>query len=79
MWSCAWLASTGMGDDAGGGLGEGCTADDDFDGLGEGCSADNDFALPAGMSIHISCLTEFPEYIALICRGELVRYFREQR
>ena len=68
-----------MGDDAGGGLGEGCTADDDFDGLGEGCSADNDFALPAGMSIHISCLTEFPECIALTCRGELVRYVREQR
>ena len=29
MWSCAWLASTGMGDDAGGGLGEGCSVDSD--------------------------------------------------
>ena len=66
MWSCAWLASTGMGDDAGGGL-------------GEGCSADNDFDLPAEMSIHLTCLEKFPEYINLNCRGELVRYFREQR
>ena len=66
MWSCAWLASTGMGDDAGGGLGEGCSADSGFD-------------LPAEMSMHLSCLKEFPEYITLTCRGELVRYFREQR
>jgi len=35
--------------------------------------------LPAEMSIHLSCLKEFPEYITLTCRGELVRYFREQR
>ena len=56
-----------MGDDAGGGLGEGCSADSGFD-------------LPAAeMSIHLSGLKEFPEYINLTCRGELVRYFREQR
>ena len=48
-------------------------------GLGEGCSADNDFDLPAEMSIHLTCLEKFPEYINLTCRGELVRYFREQR
>ena len=60
MWSRAWLASAGMGDGAGGGLGEGCTADNDFD-------------LPAEMSIHLTCLEKIAEYINLICRGELVR------
>ena len=54
MWSCAWLASTGMGDDAGGGLGEGSSADTDFD-------------LPAEMSIQIHAASScFPQYITLV-------------
>ena len=57
MWSCAWLASTGMGDDAGGGLAEGSSAYAD---------------LPAEMSIQIHTATScFPQYMTLVYRGAL--------
>jgi len=63
MWSCAWLASTGMGDEEGGGLGEGSSADAD---------------LPPEMSIHIHAATScFPQYITLVHSGEPVPYFLE--
>ena len=66
MWSCAWLASTGTGDDAGGGL-------------GEGCSADADLPEDGSHQIHAANLGPwpyscFPQYITLVHRDALVPY-----
>ena len=66
VWSCARLASTGTGDDAGGGL-------------GEGCSADADLPEDGSHQMHAANLGPwpyscFPQYITLVHRDALVPY-----
>ena len=83
VWSCAWLASTGTGDDAGGGscawLASTGTGDDAGGGLGEGCSADADLPEDGSHQIHAANLGPwpyscFPQYITLVHRDALVPY-----